>query len=395
MKIAMMVRSFLPTPTPHGIAYSPATIARSVAEGLAQVGHDITFFGPDGTNLKDVTVETLGFRPFFKTMEDFDEQVSTTDLFSDYRFALYDNAMARQMLDRAQAGEFDAVMFHHFESVAALSALYPSVPIVIVLHDYMDNERVRMLDLNRSPNQYFISISNKQRQFAPDLPYAATIYNGIDPSRFIPCDKPSDDTEYLLYSGRVAQIKGVKEAVQVAMQSKHRLLIAGNLSKQDYWYFDEHVKPYLDDRILYLGMLEKEQLIKYYQKAKALLVPIQWEEPFGLTMIEANACGTPVIAFDRGSVSEVIRNGETGYIVNNSAEMILAIEKIDRISSAACRKNVIKNFSVDKMVRSYEIALQSIIDNHTKNSNQGRSKGTKRYTNFAKLSKQLIRGITE
>lgn len=392
MKIAMMVRSFLETPVPNDIAYSPATVAKAVAEGLHAAGHEVTFFGPEGTNL-DTAVETCGMRPFFKTMADFDAQVSATDMFSDYRFGLADTAMMKSILDRAKAGEFDIVISNHFESALPLASLYPTVPIAYILHDFMDEPRVEAINQHTSSNQYFISISNNQRRAAPDLNYAATVYNGIDTSVFTLGEDPE---EYLFFSGRITPSKGVKEAVQVALQSKHRLLIAGNLSKQDYWYFDEHIKPYLDDKILFLSMLDREQLVKYYQKAKAILMPTQWEEPFGLTAAEANACGTPVIAFRRGAVPEIIESGKTGYIVDNSAEMILAVEKIQSIDRAYCREHITKNFSKDLMVKNYEKALEEIVKNHNITPvNSSTTKPTGRMNSYrsglARISKRLIK----
>jgi glycosyltransferase involved in cell wall biosynthesis len=104
----------------------------------------------------------------------------------------------------------------------------------------------------------------------------------------------------------------------------------------------------LNDKILFLGMLDKEQLVKYYKKASALLMPLQWQEPFGLSMAEANACGTPIIAFRRGSVPEVIEDGKNGFIVDNSAEMIMAVKKIPDIKRSACRNHVMKNFTEDQ-----------------------------------------------
>lgn len=357
MKIAMMVRSFLPTPVPNDIAYSPATVALSIAEGLSKSGHDVTFFGPEGTKL-DASIETVGMRPQASTQKELDDLVGTTDLFSDYRFSLYDAKMAMAALERAAAGEFDCVVFHHFESVLPLAKLFPTVPVIYILHDYLDEKRRAVIEMHASPNQHFISISNSQRRDAPDLNYAATVYNGIDVEHFAFDD---DNEDYLMFSGRITPDKGVKEAVQVAIQSNRRLLIAGSLSKPAYWYFDEHIKPYLNDKILYLGMLDKEQLVKYYKKAAAVLMPIQWQEPFGLSMAEANACGTPVIAFNRGAVPEVIIDGKTGFIVDNSAEMILSIAKLNKIKRKDCRDHVEKNFSKERMVDNYAAVLEEIV----------------------------------
>ena len=354
----MMVRGFLATPVPSKIAYSPATIAQTLAEGLEENGHEITFYGPEGTDLKVSKVETLSIRPAVKTADQFDEFVGTTDLFEEYRPSLYDTHMAKKMLEAADRGELDCLLFHHFESILPLASLFPKVPVVCILHDFIDENRREMLELHASPNIHFISISDSQRRDAPDLAYSGTVYNGIDTEMFKP---DGDPEEYLMVSGRITPSKGIKEAVQIAQQTGKRLYIAGSLSKTDSWYFDEHVKPHLNDRILFLGMLDRSQLVKYYCKASALLMPIQWQEPFGLAMAEAGSCGTPVIAFGRGSVPEVIANGKTGFIVDNSAEMILAIEKISQIKRSDCRKHVVDNFSIKKMIDGYDTVLRSIV----------------------------------
>jgi glycosyltransferase involved in cell wall biosynthesis len=211
--------------------------------------------------------------------------------------------------------------------------------------------------MHHSPNQHFVSISNSQRRDAPDFPYIGTVYNGIDTDMFSFCQ---DAEDYLMYAGRLVPEKGVKEAVQVALKTSRRLIITGQVTPPTQWYFDEHVKPHLSDKILHLGMIDKAQLAKYYQKAAALLVPIRWEEPFGLTMAEAMACGTPVIAFRRGSVAEVIEDGKTGFIVDNTADMINAIQNIGKIKRQDCRRHVEQHFTIDRMVTNYEYVLETL-----------------------------------
>lgn len=388
-----MVRGFITTPPQNDIAYSPAGVAKAIAEGLARKGHSVTFFGPEGTTLNNgVVVETCNIRPIASTSLDLDKQVATNDLFSDYRFGLYDAVMARAMLERARDGEFDCVIFNHFESVLPLAPLFPTVPIVYILHDNMDEHRREVLELHSSPNQFFISISNNQRRNIPDLNYIATIYNGVDTEHFAFSDEHED---YLFMAGRVVPEKGVKEAVQIAQQTKRRLLIAGSLSPQNYWYFDEHIKPFLDDKILFLGMLDRDQLVKYYQKAAAVLAPIQWDEPFGLSMAEANSCGTPVVAFRRGSVPEVVDNGKSGYIVDNSAEMILAIEKLEKISPKDCASRVQKNFSEEIMVNNYERVLQELIDSWKRPSTKSLNKRGLLGKKFARSISKLVTGQTK
>lgn len=357
MKIAMMVRAYLVSPVSNDIAYSPTGVAVAIAEGLAKRGHEVTFFGPEGTKL-DTKVETCNVRPLATTANQLFDMVNVTDLFKDYLPSLYDQYMVRIMFERARAGEFDVLFFHHPESAAPYALLYPDVPVVYTLHDYLDSVRRQVWEMHSSPNQHYVSISNSQRRDAPDLKYAATVYNGIDTEKFAFSDSHED---YLMFAGRIVPEKGLKEAVQVALQTGKRLLIAGSTLPTSQWYFDEHVKPFLSDKILYLGMMDRDQMVKYYQKALAVLVPIQWEEPFGLTMAEAMACGTPIIAFRRGSVSEVLEDGKTGFIVDNTSSMIEAVAKIDSISRKNCRKHVENNFSLDQMIDGYEKVLTDIV----------------------------------
>jgi glycosyltransferase involved in cell wall biosynthesis len=164
-----------------------------------------------------------------------------------------------------------------------------------------------------------------------------------------------------LFAGRVAAEKGVREAIQVAEESNHRLLIIGPINHGSQGYFDQYVKPRLNERILYLGRMDQDQLPIYYQNAKAVLTPIQWEEPFGLTTVEAMACGTPVISLHRGAAPEIIKLGVTGFVVNSIAEMVEAVGKVDKIKASACRARVQNYFSTKQMVDHYEKAFSKAI----------------------------------
>jgi glycosyltransferase involved in cell wall biosynthesis len=211
-----------------------------------------------------------------------------------------------------------------------------------------------------SPNQSFISVSNNQRTPIPDINYAATIYNCVN-SRDFPYSAQHDD--YLLFVGRLTPEKGVKEAVQVAYRTGQRLLIIGPLYNDHQTYFDEHVRPFLSDKIRYLGHIKHDkELAEYFQKARCLLTPIQWEEPFGVTMIEAMACGTPVIAFKRGSVPEIIVDHKTGFVVTGIDEMIGALQHLDDIKRRDCHEHAVKHFSTAKMIDAYETAFERIIE---------------------------------
>lgn len=165
-----------------------------------------------------------------------------------------------------------------------------------------------------------------------------------------------------MFSGRITPEKGVKEAIRVAKESNHRLLIIGPVHHGSQGYFDQYIKPELNDRILYLGGMERDLLPKYYQKAKAVLTPVQWEEPFGLTTIEAMACGTPVISFRRGAAPEIITHGKTGFVVDSVTDMVDAVQKIGKIKRRDCRNHVVRHFGLEKMVDSYEKAFLQMLE---------------------------------
>jgi glycosyltransferase involved in cell wall biosynthesis len=262
------------------------------------------------------------------------------------------------MISRAARGVYDILHFEHAETYLPFAKHANGVPIVCRIHDPIAPWFRELLELYDTPNQHFVSISNNQRRDAPDLPYLANIYNGTDVHLFPFSDKHDD---YLLYVGRVVQEKGVKEALDVARETGHRLLIIGPTYPESQGYFDQYIKPHLNDQILYLGFIEQNHLPKYYQKAKALLTPVQREEPFGLTTIEAMACGTPVISLNRGAAPEIIKHGKTGYIVKSISEMMKAVGKIDKIDRRACRDRVKEYFSLQTMVDAYEIAFTDVL----------------------------------
>lgn len=360
MKIAMMVRGYIPAPSPLDIVYAPIPLAVEIAEGLAARGHQVDFYGPAGTRL-NVPVKTRGLRSLVHNYSEFQSLLKSVDLLTHYVPSLWDQYLSSEMFKRAAQGKYDMLHFHHVETALSYAGLFPNVPVAYTLHDPIFGWYQELFRLYNSPNQYFISISDNQRLPAPDLPYIATAYNGINLDKFA-FSKQSDD--YLLFVGRIFQEKGVVEAIDIAKATNHKLIIIGPTYADKHEYFEQGVKPHLGKQIIYLGHLDQEQIVPYYQKAKALLSPIQWEEPFGLTMIEAMACGTPVVAYRRGAVPEIVLHGKTGYIVRDRDEMTTAVGQLDKIDRRACRARVEELFSVDKMVDSYEAAFKSIIKQH-------------------------------
>jgi glycosyltransferase involved in cell wall biosynthesis len=358
MRIAMMVRGYLQTPRPLDMIYAPIDLAELIAKGLTDRGHQVTYFGPQGTHIPGVKVETLDVRPLAHDQKEFAAMVADTEKIMHYVPGLWDMRFASNMFERAQRGEFDLLHFHHPEMAINFAAMYPDVPVAYTLHDPIYPWYRDLFDLYKSQNQHFISISENQRRDAPDLRFCSTVYNGVDSTKFAFSDEHED---YLLFAGRVTPEKGVKEAVEVAKQTGRRLFIIGPVYDLHREYFNQYIKPNLNDKILYLGFMEQEQLVRYYQKAAAILVPIQWEEPFGLTMVEAMACGTPVIALRRGSVPEVVAHGKTGFVCDHVQDMVEAVGRLGEISSRDCRKHVEQHFAVRNMVNEYERTFKAII----------------------------------
>lgn len=370
----MMVRGYLPAPQPADIIYAPTELAVEIADGLAQRGHDITFFGPQGTQLRYAKVETLGMRSLVHNSTEFGELMNDSARLTHYVPELWDKRFVCAMFDRAEAGEFDLLHFHHAESALPQAMQRNTIPVVYTMHDPFYDWYRELFEMYASPNQHFISISNNQRRDAPDLQYLETVYNGVKTDLWQYEDEHED---YLLFAGRIVPEKGVKEAIKVAQDTNHRLLIIGPVYDDHKEYFEQYIKPHLNDKILYLGFMEQSQLVKYYQKAKAFLMPIQWEEPFGLTMAEAMACGTPVIALKRGAVSEVIVDGKTGFIVESLQEMAEAVGRIDTIDRKECRNHVVKYFAISKMVDGYEAAFMKLLNGSSPKGISSKSVGKK------------------
>ena len=358
LKIATVVASELPFPIPSDFPrpYAPLQVALDVAEGLAERGHRITFFGPAGSKSKKFEVITAPFVPLYKN-----KILEMPEVYGRERekiFGLFDQYLVALLFKENLKRKFDIIHIHPADRALPLAFL-TDTPVVYTLHDPLYKWRGEIFKLYQTKNQYFISLSDAQRKSAPDLNYAGTCYNGIDLNLFPYSEKPKNQC---LFLGRILPRKGVAEAIKVAIKAGENLVIAGNSGSRKGKYWKTKIKPYLKRKnIKYVGSVPYPNTHKYYGRAKVLLCPIKWEEPFGLTFIESMACGTPVIAFDRGSVREVIKNGKTGFVVKNLSQMAKAIKKIDKISRKDCRKWVEDNFTTERMIEDYEKVFYKIL----------------------------------
>jgi glycosyltransferase involved in cell wall biosynthesis len=219
-------------------------------------------------------------------------------------------------------------------------------PVITTIHGFSSPE---ILPVYKKYNDmtFYVSISDSDR--APGLDYVRTIYHGIDLKQF---DFQPESDDYLLFFGRIHPDKGVVEAVEIAKACNKPLIIAGII--QDEAYYRYYIKPHLDNqRVIYIGSVGSVQRSMVLGKALALLHPIQFDEPFGLSVIEAMACGTPVVAFNRGSMPEIIEHGKNGFLVSEYADALEHLDCIKAINRADCRQSVVDRFTVDRMVDQY------------------------------------------
>jgi glycosyltransferase involved in cell wall biosynthesis len=238
-------------------------------------------------------------------------------------------------------------------------------PVVTTIHGEL-NAEMRDLYGHIARRVPVIAVSHAQRKPAPQLPIARVIHHGIDAADF-PIGTGAGG--YCLFLGRLSPDKGAGRAVQVAHKAGVPLIIAGKM--REAWerdYFDAEVAPLLSDEIRYVGEVQHEQKLELLAGARALLFPIRWNEPFGLVMIEALACGTPVLAFPEGAAPEVVEDGRTGFLCHDEAQMVEALGHLDAIDRAACRAAVEGYFSTERMVREHLDLFEDVVEHHRSRS---------------------------
>ncbi|MFX1502235.1 MAG: glycosyltransferase family 4 protein, partial [Promethearchaeota archaeon] len=249
--------------------------------------------------------------------------------------------------------EFDLI-HNNFDYLPLTYMKMTKTPVLTTIHGF-SSPKILPVYKKYNKKSYYVSISDADR--SSELNYIATVHHGIDLNQFTYREKVGN---YLLFFGRIHHDKGAKEAIEISHRFGMKLIMAGII--QDRNYYDREIKPHLnDDNINYIGVVGSIQRDKLLGNAYALLHPINFSEPFGLSVIEAMACGTPVIAFKRGSMSEVICNKKTGFLVNNIEEAVNALEDIKRINRLNCRKWVEEKFSVDIMVENYIAVYKKIL----------------------------------
>jgi glycosyltransferase involved in cell wall biosynthesis len=340
LRIAVVSPAWFPVP-PSGYGGIEWIVAL-LADGLVDAGHDVTLFASGDSRTKAELSSVFEVAP--------SEWIGRSHFELLHALPCY-----------SRAGEFDVISEHTGMMGIVLSGLVET-PVVHTVHGPLSGEPGRMYEaLHRLvPRMHLVSISINQRRPKPDLPWLANCPNALDLSAY-PC-KPHPG-EYLLFLGRMSPDKGCHRAIAVAMELGLPLKIAGKKQEpKEEQYFAEFVEPHLGIHgIEYLGEVSHGTKVELLQDARATLFPIEWEEPFGLVMIESMACGTPVIATNRGAVPEVIEHGRTGIIVESSRQMAAALDEAEALDPLECRRYVEERYSPERMVDDYVSAYRDAI----------------------------------
>jgi glycosyltransferase involved in cell wall biosynthesis len=325
MKVAVLAPVAWRTPPRH---YGPwEQVASNIAEGLIKLGVDVTLFatGDSITAGQLVSVCESGYE------EDRSQDAKVLE-------CLHISGLMER------AGEFD-IIHNNFDFLPLTYSHLIKTPVITTIHGFSSRKIIPVYKKYNRTTSY-VSISNADR--SPELKYLATVYNGLNTAEFKFTAQPED---YLLFFGRIHNDKGTAEAIEIAQKSGRKLLIAGII--QDENYFNEKVKPQLNDQIQFLGPAGPDKRSILLGKAQALLHPINFNEPFGMSVAEAMLCGTPVIAFNKGAMPELIIHEKTGYLVKNVDEGVEAVAQLGSIKRAVCREWTASQFSMEKMTKDY------------------------------------------
>ncbi len=337
MRIAMLSPIAWRTPPRH---YGPwEQVVSWLTEGLHRLGVEVTLYATADSQT-EARLRAVAPRPYAE-----DDSLDPKVWECLHIAALFE-----------EAKNYDLI-HNHFDFLPLTYAGLVQTPVVTTIHGFSSP---KILPVYRKYNRrvHYISISNADRH--PGLDYCATVHHGIplDEFPFHP-----HEGRYLLFFGRIHRDKGAAEAITLARQAGMPLVIAGIIQDQDY--FDRFVAPHLDeDRVRYIGPVGPKEKGALLGGALALLHLINFEEPFGLSIVEAMACGTPVIACNRGSMSELISHGETGFLVSKAAEAGAFLSRINELSRRSCRLRVEENFTVEVMVRRYMDVYRKIIEKY-------------------------------
>lgn len=325
-------------------------LVESLIREQVKLGHEITLFASAKSKLPGVKIEAV--KEFSFDPESAEDKIKKQDLAN---LALLAKAFR-------EALKFD--LFHsHFNERHLFFAPFVNKPIIVTGHWPLSAAFTDLLkELGPQKNVFLVPLSSRQKEKAAKVTQTTEIVpNGIDLANFPFFAAPG---EYLAYLSRLVPEKGADEAIVVARETGEKLKMAGKFRPESKKYRDfwRELEPHLTEpHVEFLKEIPHARVPEFLGRAKALLFPIKWDEPFGLAVVEAMALGTPVIAFNRGSIPDLIVDGKTGFIVKNREEMIAAVKKIPSLDRAACRAHVLEKFTAVRMVANYEKLYRRIL----------------------------------
>lgn len=315
-------------------------VIAALTDALVDLGHDVTLFASGNSHTRAQRLvatipRAINFDPAYDAVA---EHIAL--LTKVYR----------------HAAEFD-VIHSHLDYLTLPFASASSTPTVLTLHGRLDLPGQRHV-LESYPQANYISISASQRRPVPNLHWVATVHHGIEVQAFPFYTHPGD---YLAFVGRISPEKGPERAIAIARRAGVPLKIAAKVDPTERDYFEAVIRPLLDDPLIeFLGSIDETSKRKLMGKALALLMPIDWPEPFGMVFIEALACGTPVLTCPHGSVPELLTDGVTGFIRATDDELVAAVGLVGRISRAGCRAYALRRFDARSMAQAYLRAYLSV-----------------------------------
>lgn len=336
MKIAIVSKLWEPT-TPTSTGGTGASIGYLCHE-LKKRGHELTLFASSDSTQE---VKLVGGRDSSLFRQQYSEPAE---------FLNISQAFCRQQ-------EFDIIHCNNEYKSLFFGAASSTPSLHAVRYGEFFADELDVFERYRYLN--FVGISQAVKKLLPNLNWRGLVYNGLDIEKF-PYRENKED--YLLFLARLSPQKGLDTAIRVAKKLGRKLIIAGKKVASDAAYLAEKVEPYIDgEQIKYIGEVDFATKINLYSRASCLLHPVDYIEAFGMTLIESLACGTPVVAFNRGAISEVIETGKTGFVVNNEDEMVEAVQNLAAIKPLDCRRRVVENFTAEKMAAGYEQIYKEIL----------------------------------
>jgi glycosyltransferase involved in cell wall biosynthesis/quercetin dioxygenase-like cupin family protein len=334
MRIAMLSPIAWRTPPRH---YGPwENVVSLLTEGLTARGHDVTLFATRDSQTAGRlrSVCPRGYEENSSIIPKVWECLHIAEVFE-------------------IAAEFD-IIHNNFDYLPLTYSGFTATPVVTTIHGF-SSPGILPVYKKYNGKTFYVSISNADR--SQELDYVKTIHHGIDLNQF---DFESEPEDYLLFFGRIHNDKGAGEALEIARGCNKKLILAGIIQDEDY--YRRYVEPHLDNnKAIYIGSVGPAERNKLLGKAFAVLHPINFNEPFGLSVIESMACGTPVIAFNRGSMPELIENGKNGFLVKTVDEAINAVHHIKDIDRIFCRHHVERHFTADRMIEEYIKVYEMVI----------------------------------